>query len=383
MRIDHVLLRTLRLPLRQPFRTSAGEVRERTILLVHLEGEGVEGVGECVAEERPYYSPETVETARWVLERHLVPAVLGHTFESAGDLGAVLDRAAKGHPMAKAALEMAAWDAESRARGVSLASLLGGVRDAVPAGVVIGMQGGIPALLDRVDARLAEGYQRIKLKIEPGGERELLDAVRERHPSIALAVDANGAYQRADFQQLAELDSYDLEYIEQPLEADGLAEHAALRSRIRTPVCLDESITSPGRCRDALALEACDVVNIKAGRVGGHAAARAIHDLCAEAGIPVWCGGMLEAGVGRAHNVALASLPNMRLPGDISASRRYWERDIVVPPFELGPDGTVAVPTGPGIGVELDEDFIRSIEVDRLDIRTGGGVASGGAEQET
>jgi O-succinylbenzoate synthase len=371
MRIDRVLIRTLRLRLREPFRTTGGTVDHRTVLLVQLEGEGVEGTGECVAQDTPHYAPETVDTARRALERYLGPAVLGAAFEAATELGPRLERAARGHPMAKAALEMAAWDAEARARGVSLATLLGGVREAVPAGVVVGVQDGLERLLDRIDAHLAEGYLRIKLKVEHGRELEVLDAVRSRFPSIPLAVDANGGYTLADADRLAALDRFGLEYIEQPLPEDELAAHATLRSRIATPICLDESIASPGRCRDALAVGACDIVNIKPGRVGGHGPARAIHDLCSDAGIPVWCGGMLESGVGRAHNVALATLPAFRLPGDISASRRYWERDIVVPAFELEADGTVAVPTGPGIGVELDEAFIRSIEVDRLELRRG------------
>lgn len=369
MRIDRVLLRTLRLRLRQPFRTSGGVTHDRTVLLVHLEGEGVEGVAECVAGETPHYSPETVETALWVLERHLVPAVLGRPFERAAELGGLLDRAAKGHRMAKAAIEMAAWDAEGKARGASLASLLGGVRDAVPAGVSLGIEEDTDALLDGIGRHLAEGYRRIKLKIEPGSDFHVLDAVRERYPAIPLTVDANTAYTVDDLERLTRLDRYRLQYVEQPFGQDGLVEHAALQARIETPVCLDESITSAGRCREALALEACRVVNIKPGRVGGLGPSRVIHDMCQEAGVPVWCGGMLESGVGRAHNVALASLPNMRLPGDVSASDRYWERDIVVPPFALEPDGTVAVPAGPGIGVELDEDFIRRIETHRSEIR--------------
>lgn len=369
MRIERVLLRTLRLRLKQPFRTSGGVTHDRTILLVRLEGEGVDGVAECVAGETPHYSAETVETARWVLERYLVPAVLGLAVDRAADVGPVLDRAARGHRMAKAALEMAAWDAEARARGVSLAALLGGVRGSVPAGVSLGIQDDTAALLDRIGECVGQGYRRIKLKVEPGRDERVLDAVRARYPDVPLTVDANTAYTAGDLDRLAGLDRYGLEYVEQPFAADELATHAALQARLDTPVCLDESIESPGRCRDALALAACRVVNIKPGRVGGHGPARAVHDLCQEAGVPVWCGGMLESGVGRAHNVALASLPNMTLPGDVSASARYWERDIVVPPFELGPDGTVAVPAGPGIGVELDEDFLRSIEVDRQELR--------------
>lgn len=369
MRIDRVLLRTVRLPLREPFRTSGGVTRDRTILLVELEGEGVKGVGECVAQETPRYAPETVETAGWMLERYLAPAVLGRPFDRADELGPLLDRAAVGHPMAKAAVEMAGWDAEARGRGESLAGLLGGTREAVEAGVAVGIQRDTGALLDRIAAYLEAGYHRIKLKVTPAGDHALLSAVRDRYPDIALTVDANGSYSGRDLDALLALDAYGLEYIEQPFPADALLEHAALAERLATPVCLDESVTSVGRCRTALALGACDVVNIKPGRVGGHGPARAIHDLCAEAGVPVWCGGMLESGVGRAHNVALASLPNMTLPGDVSASDRYWERDVVIPPFELDGDGRVAVPTGPGIGVELDEAYLRAIEVARVELR--------------
>lgn len=363
MRIDRVILRTIRLPLRRPFRSAGGVTRDRTILLVEVSGEGVRGVAECVAPETPHYTGETVETAGLVLEQYLVPAVVGVEFERAVEVGAVLDAAAAGHPMAKAAVEMAAWDAEARVRDVSLASLLGGVRESVPAGVAVGMAEDTASLLDRIGAHIDEGYQRIKLKIQPGRDHAVLQAVRERYPDVALTVDANGAYGPGDLETLQALDGYGLQYIEQPFGRDELTAHAALQEQLETPICLDESITSPGRCRDALALGACRVVNIKPGRVGGHGPALEIHDLCAAAGVPVWCGGMLESGVGRAHNVAVASLENMRLPGDVSASDRYWERDIVVPAFELGPGGTVAVPTGPGIGVELDEEFVRSIEV--------------------
>ncbi|NIP83610.1 MAG: o-succinylbenzoate synthase, partial [Gemmatimonadetes bacterium] len=306
-------------------RTSGGETHDRTVLLCHLEGEGVEGLGECVAGEAPHYSAETVETAVWVLERYLAPAVLGRDFGRAEELGPVLARAARGHPMAKAAIEMAAWDAEARSRGESLASLLGGAGASVPAGVSLGIRADTAELLDRIDGHVAEGYRRIKLKIEPGRDVAVLDAVRSRYPDVPLTVDANTAYTTDDMDLLVGMDRYGLEYVEQPFGADELVAHAALGERMTTPVCLDESIGSPGRCRDALALGACGVVNIKPGRVGGHGPARAIHDLCQEAGIPVWCGGMLESGVGRAHNVALASLPNMTLPGDVSASRRYWE----------------------------------------------------------
>ncbi|HSH46617.1 MAG TPA: o-succinylbenzoate synthase [Longimicrobiales bacterium] len=363
MRIEQVTLRTIALRLREPFRISSGVTRERRILLVFLEGDGVFGVGECVAGEAPNYSYETLETASWVLREHLAPAVLGVEFSAATELPPRLDRAAKGHRMARAALEMAAWDAEARSRDISLSRLLGGSQDAVPAGVSIGIQDDPDRLLEIIAGYLDQGYRRIKLKIEPGRDVEVLERVRDRYPEITLTVDANAAYGRDDLDRLASLDRFGLMLVEQPFPEDDLLLHAELQQRMETPVCLDESITSPARCREALHLDAGRVVNIKPGRVGGHGPSREIHDLCADAGVPVWCGGMLESGIGRAHNVALASLPNMKLPNDTSASARYWERDVVTPEFRLQEDGTVRVPQGPGIGVELDEDFLRAIEV--------------------
>ena len=368
MRIERIVLRLIGLELREPFRISSGVTRERRILLVQIEGEDVDGIGECVAGETPNYSYETLSTARWALEAHLAPAVLGLDLQDPADAAAAMDRAAKGHRMAKAAIEMAVWDADARRRGVSLAERLGGVKPSVPAGVSIGIQETTEALLDRIEGFLGAGYRRIKLKIEPGRDFPVLEAVRERFPDIPLTVDANAAYPLDALDRLATLERFGLMLVEQPFGEDEVLAHAALQSRMETPVCLDETVTSPARCREALALAACRVVNIKPGRVGGHGASKAIHDLCEEAGVPVWCGGMLESGVGRAHNVALASLPNMRLPNDTSASDRYWTRDVVVPAFELDDDGMVRVPTGPGIGVELDEDYLAAIELDRTEI---------------
>lgn len=368
MRIERITLRTMGLRLREPFRISSGVTYQRRILLVFLEGEGVYGAGECVAGEAPNYSSETLETAGWVLREFLGPALLGVEFRAATELGRVLNDAARGHRMAKAALEMAAWDAEARSRGVSLSTLLGGTRSSVPAGVSIGIQEDTERLLDRVAEYLEQGYRRIKLKIAPGRDVTILDAVRSRYPGVPLTVDANAAYGPDDLDLLADMDRFGLMLLEQPFPEDDLLLHAALQERMETPVCLDESVTSPARCREALHLRAGRVVNIKPGRVGGHASSRAIHDLCQDAGLPVWCGGMLESGIGRAHNVALASLPNMTLPNDTSASDRYWERDIVSPAFRLQADGTVAVPTEPGIGVEIDEDYLESIELERQDL---------------
>ncbi len=364
MRIDGIELRLVRLRLREPFRISSGVTRDRRILLLRIRTDDGAGLAECVAGETPHYSCETLHTARWALTEHLAPAVLGGSFDGPAAVAAALDAAAKGHPMAKAAIEMAAWDAAARARGVPLAALLGGDKTAVPAGVSIGLQPSDEALLETVDAFVAQGYRRVKLKIQPGRDVDMVRTVRRHFPELPLTVDANAAYGAESLDHLAGLDGLGLLLIEQPFPADDLSLHAALQQRIDTPVCLDESITSPARCRDALALQACRMVNIKPGRVGGLTASRDIHDLCADAGVPVWIGGMLESGVGRAHNVALASLPNVKLPGDTSASRRYWDRDIVTPEFTLNDDGTVTVPTAPGIGVDLDEAFLAEIEED-------------------
>ena len=373
LRLDRIRLRVIELPLRAPFRISSGVTHQRRILLAYLDFDGVTGIGECVAGEAPFYSSETVATALHVIREHLAPVLVGRELRDPVEVGRVLDAAARGHRMAKATLEMAAWDAFARSEGRSLAELLGGVRDAVPAGVSLGIREDPAALLDEVTAFLEQGYRRIKLKIEPGRDVAVVERVRDRFPNIALTVDANAAYVpdgsgEVGPDPLRALDRFGLDYLEQPYAPDALLAHARLNSEQDTPVCLDESITSPLRCAEALELGACGVVNIKPGRLGGHGASLAVHDQCADAGVPVWCGGMLESGIGRAHNVALASLPNMRLPGDTSASSRYWERDIVEPAFTLNPDGTVDVPGGPGLGVEVDEDFVASLEVHREEL---------------
>ncbi len=360
-RLAAVRLQRIALPLRAPFRISSGVTHARRILLARLDFGGLEGIGECVAGEAPFYSAETVDTARHVIEGYLAPALIGETLAGPEDARRRMDRAARGHRMAKAALEMAVWDAFARAAGRSLADALGGTAASVPAGVSIGIHEDTAALLDAVAGHLDDGYRRIKLKIAPGRDTDVLAAVRGRFPGIALTVDANAAYGRRDLARLRALDEYGLDYIEQPFAEDALLLHAELQAAMETSLCLDETITSPERCRDALAVEACRVINIKPGRLGGHGPSKEVHELCAGAGVPVWCGGMLESGIGRAHNVALASLPNMRLPGDTSASARYWTRDVVDPPFTLNPDGTVDVPDGPGIGVAIDEDYLESV----------------------
>ena len=364
MIVDRVELRLVRLRLLEPFRISSGVTYDRRILLVKVFGDGAFGYGECVAEDAPHYSYETVDTALWVLREHLLPAVLGRQFGAAAEFGAALDVAARGHPMAKAGVEMAAWDLEARLQGIPLSKLLGGVRDTVPAGVSIGIQPDVDALIERIERYAAEGYRRIKLKIQPGWDVEILAQVRSRFPSLPVSVDANAAYTAEQSAHLVQLDAFDLLMLEQPYADDDLLELAVLQRRLRTPICLDESVTSPARCAEALHLGSGRIVNVKPGRVGGHRAALRIHDLCAAADVPVWCGGMLETGIGRAHNVALASLPNFRLTNDISASRRYWARDVVAPEFTLQPDGSIRVPDGVGIGVEVDEEFLAAIQED-------------------
>jgi O-succinylbenzoate synthase len=363
--IDSVDLRRLRLPLVRPFETSFGRTDEREFLLVRVRGEGEEGWGECVADELPYYSAETTATAWHVLERYLVPRLLGRRLAHPREvLPALAD--VRGHRMAKAALEMAAWDLHARQQGRPLWRELGGVRAAIPCGVSVGIQPSLEALADRVAEERAAGYQRVKIKIKPGWDRAPVALLRERFAELPLMVDANAAYTLDQADDLRALDGHGLLMIEQPLDEEDIGEHAALQARLKTPLCLDESIVSARRAREALAIGACRIVNIKPGRVGGHAESVAVHDACAGAGVPVWHGGMLESGIGRAHNVHLASLPNFSLPGDIAASRRYFEPDLVEPPFVVSPDGLMQVPQEPGIGVTIVADRVARATRDAL-----------------
>lgn len=349
MKLTAVELRRVSLPLVAPFRTSFGTETLRDILLVRVVTDDAEGWGECVAGADPLYSCEYVDGAADVIRRFLAPRLLSAPHVEPQHVARLL-APIKGHRMAKAALEMAVLDAQLRARGESFAAYLGAVRDRVAAGVSVGIMDTVPRLLDVVAAYLDQGYVRIKLKIEPGWDVAPVRAVRERFgDELALQVDANAAYTLADAGTLAKLDAFDLQLIEQPLAEDDLREHAALASLLRTPVCLDESITSAKAAADALVLGAARVINIKAGRVGGYLEARRVHDLCRAHGVAVWCGGMLETGLGRAANVALAGLPGFTLPGDTSASDRYWARDLTEP-FTLD-DGHLTVPSGPGLGV--------------------------------
>jgi O-succinylbenzoate synthase len=358
MKLTGFEVRRVSIPLVSPFRTSFGEQTQRDILLVRAVAPDTEGWGECVAMRAPVYSSEYVNGAEDVLRTHLLPRIFERDEVTAVEIASIL-QPIRGHRMIKGALEMAILDAELRLAGMSFGRYLGAVRERVDCGVSVGIMDSIPALLDAVGGFLAEGYRRIKLKIEPGWDVEPVRAVRERHGDIALQVDANAAYSLADAQTLAKLDPFDLLLIEQPLPEEEVLAHAELAKLIRTPVCLDESITSANAAADAISLGACRIVNIKAGRVGGYLEARRVHDVCVAAGVPVWCGGMLETGLGRAANVALAALPGFTLPGDTSGSARYYHRDITEP-FVLD-DGQLPVPTGPGLGVGIAQDVLDEV----------------------
>jgi O-succinylbenzoate synthase len=361
MKLTGVELRRIRMPLVAPFRTSFGTETDRDVLLLRAVTDEAEGWAECVAMSDPLYSSEYVDAAADVLRRYLVPALLASPRLDAVAVAALLHRF-KGHRMAKAALETAVLDAELRGSGRTLARELGAVHDRVPCGVSVGIMGSIGELLDAVDGYLDQGYLRIKLKIEPGWDVAPVRAVRERFgDDVLLQVDANTAYTLGDAPQLAKLDPFGLLLIEQPLDEEDVLGHAALAQLISTPVCLDESITSARSAADAIRLGACRIVNIKPGRVGGYLEARRIHDVCAALGVPVWCGGMLETGLGRAANVALAALPGFTLPGDTSASDRYYRTDITAP-FVLA-DGHLEVPTGAGIGVDPIPSVLAEVTV--------------------
>ncbi len=359
MRLTSVELTLVRLPLVRPFETSFGVVDAQEFILVAArEGDHV-GWGECVADVDPYYSSETNVTAWHVLSQYLVPAALGRSIDGPRALPALWSRV-RGHRMAKAALEMAAWDLDARMVGQPLCERLGAAARPIPAGVSIGIHPSIDSLLAQVERELADGYQRIKIKIKPGWDVEPVRAIRARFGNIPLMVDANAAYRASDGPRLAALDAFDLMMIEQPLDDDDLVEHAELQKSLRTRICLDESITGPKAAADAIALGACRVINIKPGRMGGIGPSMAVHDAARAAGIPVWHGGMLESGIGRAHNLHLSTLPGFVLPGDIAASRRYFVPDLIEPPIDVSPDGTVAVPAGPGIGVTPVMERVKS-----------------------
>ena len=365
MRIDAIILRELHMPLVRPFETSFGVTRNRRIVLAEVQSEGLSGWGECTAGERPFFSGESTDSAWQVLVQELAPMMAAESPEHGGDCPGIF-RAVRGNPMAKAALENAIWDLEAQREGVSLSRLLGGVRDSIVCGVSIGIQPSIEELLSIIEHELAAGYQRIKLKCKPGWDVEVFERVRSRWPGILLSCDANSSYRLRDEDHLVSFDAYDLLMIEQPLWHDDFYFHSVLQRRLNTPICLDESIRNRRDTLAAIEMESCKIINVKLGRVGGFSEAIAVHNAAMERGIPVWCGGMLESGIGRAHNIALSTLPNFSLPGDVTASCRYWAEDIIEPEVEVTPQGTIRVPPGPGIGFEPRVDAIEQRTVRKV-----------------
>jgi len=368
MRIDGIILRELHMPLLRPFETSFGVTRNRRILLAEVQSEGLTGWGECTAGERPFFSSETTDTAWQVMVQELGPMLAAESPEHGGECPQIF-KAVRGNPMAKAALENAIWDLEAQREGISLSRLLGGVRESIPCGVSLGIQSSVTELLEIIERELAAGYQRIKLKCKPGWDVEVFERVRNRWPGIMLSCDANSAYRLRDEDRLVSFDAFDLLMIEQPLWHDDFYFHSMLQKRLNTPICLDESIRNRRDALAAIEMESCKIINIKLGRVGGFSEAIAVHNAAMERGIPVWCGGMLESGVGRAHNIALSTLENFTLPGDVSASARYWREDIIEPEVTVSPEGEIAIPDTPGRGYEVRSDLVERLTVRKETIR--------------
>jgi O-succinylbenzoate synthase len=364
MTIETIVLREIRMRLRAPFETSFGVTQDRRILLVEAVVDGVSGWGEVTTVESPSYNSETTETAWHIISDFIVPRLIGKDLNKAADAATLLS-AIRGHQMAKAGVENALWDAESQLKDMPLSKLLGGTLDEIACGVSLGIRENPQSLVRKVEEELRSGYQRIKLKIKPGKDLDFVAAVRKEFPHIQLSVDANSAYDLKDTLHLKELDRFDLLMMEQPLQWDDIHSHAKLQSQIRTAICLDECIHNAGHALAAIEQRACRIINIKLGRVGGHTSARQIHDVCQQYSFPVWCGGMLESGIGRAHNIAMSTLPNFTLPGDVSASQRYWNEDIVEPEVEVTSRGTILVPKSPGLGFAVKRKL-----VDQLTVRT-------------
>jgi len=369
MNIRLIEMREIRLRLVHFFETSFGRTIERRVLLVRVEDtDGAEGWGECTTGEGPFYSEEWVDSAWEVTRRFLAPMVLGREVARAADVGGLMSRV-RGNRMAKAAVETACWDLEAKRLGLPLWRHLGGVQKEIACGVSIGIQDTHEQLFEKIETELAAGYQRIKIKIKPGWDREVVERVRARFPAVPLMVDANSAYTLADAGLFRALDEFNLMMVEQPLAYDDREDHAKLQRQIKTPVCLDESVRSSEDARKAIELGACRVVNVKLGRVGGHEEAGRVERVCREAGLPVWCGGMLESGVGRAHNIAMATRAGFTLPGDVSASSRYWSEDIIEPSVTVSPNGTIAAPEAPGIGFEIKRGLVEKL-TDRAETLT-------------
>jgi len=369
VKVEAITLRELRMPLVHFFETSFGRTYERNIVLVTAHCEGVNGWGECAAGENPFFSEESFETAWYAIVRFLAPAVVGKQLARARDAAPLFARV-RGHRMAKAAVENALWDAEAKQKSLPLWQLLGGTRRELACGVSIGIQDSLDQLLQKVETELAAGYQRIKIKVKPGWDIAAFERIRARWPNITLSCDANSAYTLDDLELLKQFDRYGLLMIEQPLWHDDFYVHAELQKHLKTRLCLDESIRHARDAAAAIELGACKIVNIKVGRVGGFSEALAVHDACQARGVPVWCGGMLESGVGRVHNIALSTKENFSLPGDVSASKRYWKEDVIEPEVEVNPQGTIQVSDAPGTGYRVREDFIEKLTVRKETIRS-------------
>jgi len=370
MKIEAIHMREVNMPLAHPFETSFGVTTGRRILLVEIVSEGVSAWGECVAGEHPYFSDEMVDTAWHITETELAPRLLGAEIVSGRDCPAIFEQV-RGHRMAKAALENAVWELDATRQGIALSKLLGGTREKIPCGVSIGIQPTLAMLMEKIETEVSAGYQRIKLKCKPGWDEEIFTAARTRWPNITMSCDANSAYKLDDADRIATWDRFNLLMIEQPMWYDDFYFHAALQKRIKTAVCLDECIRNRRDAQAALELGSGRIINIKVGRVGGFTEAIAIHDVAAKHGVPVWCGGMLETGIGRAHNIALSSLPNFSLPGDVSASKRYWSEDIIEPEVTVSASGEIVVPTMPGRGFEIVPERIEAFTVRKQMLRPG------------
>jgi len=368
MKIDSIILRELQVPLVRPFETSFGVTTNRRIVLAEVRSEGLTGWGECTAGERPFFSAESTDSCWQVIVSELGPMLASAKVEHGGDCPKIF-RLVRGNPMAKATLENAIWDLEAQRDGISLSQLLGGVRDVIPCGVSLGIQPTVPELLDLVEREVDAGYQRIKLKCKPGWDVEVFEKVRSRWPGIMLSCDANSAYRLRDADHLFTFDAFDLLMIEQPLWHDDFYYHSMLQKRLATSICLDESICNRRDALAAIEMESCKIINIKLGRVGGFSEAIAVHNAAQERGIPVWCGGMLEAGIGRSHNIALSTLENFSLPGDVSASARYWREDIVDPEITVSKAGEITIPDTPGRGYEVRTDLVERLTVRKEEIR--------------
>lgn len=368
MNIEAITLREIHMPLVHFFETSFGRTYSRRILLVTVHSEGVDGWGECVVGEDPYYSSEWIETAWPTLTQYLIPAMLGKRVESGRECPALYAKV-RAHRMAKAGLENAVWDAEAAQKKQPLWKLLGGTQREIPCGVSIGIQDSVEQLLEKIQTELAAGYRRIKVKVKPGWDLNVLEKIRSRWADITLSCDANSAYTLDEVEHLRKLDQFNLLMIEQPLWNDEIYYHARLQKELRTAICLDESIVHARSAAFAADIHACRIVNIKVGRVGGFSEAIKVHDVCQQNKIPVWCGGMLETGIGRGHNIALSTLPNFSLPGDVSASKRYWKEDIVEPEITVSQQGTIAISDAPGTGYRVKPDLIEKLTVRKETLR--------------